>query len=100
MSETGAESQPRYVLRTARGHRDRQALDHEGRLRETQGRELLRPLDRRRRAFTLHAGVTQPLEKALCRGGEEIDFPDPLRPREGLGPRHERPAPAPTTTRP
>src|SRR5258708_7670002 len=78
-SEAAPESQAMYVLGTARNLLDRQPLDHEGRTRRAQGRELLRLLDRHRRGFTQHTRITQSFEKALCRSGKEIDFPCPLR---------------------
>src|SRR5438034_11423483 len=81
-SETGQESRAMHVLCSARDILDWQPLEHEGRPRRAQDRELLRPLDRYRRGFTQHARITQPLEKALRRRGKEIDFSCPLRLRE------------------
>src|SRR6266849_3879060 len=97
-SETEPESQATYALCTAPDLLDRQPLDHEGRIRRAQGRELLRSLDRRRRSFTQHACIPQPFEKALCRGGKEIDFPCSLRPREEFGMCHKRSTAASTAT--
>src|SRR2546425_5990715 len=97
-SEAEPESQAMHVLCTAPELLNRQPLEHEGRIRRAQGRKLLRLLDRHRRGFAQHAGITQPFEEGLRRAGKEIDFFCPSRLGEELSLCHKGGATASTTT--